>query len=225
VTRPPARTATERLADELVPFDDPLRAEIAEWLTTSRRFRAFAELHHDKIRKKLRGATDADARLDVRAELRVARLLLADRRIELAYEAYGSARAGPDFSVSFRDAPSLNLEVTRPRGPAIFGPLLTKLRQLPPSRPNAIILALDAGRADVESAVRELRARADAKDDAYFAARGYDDSRAFYQRYLRLGGVIGWRNGKGADLWVNRSARIPLPEPATRAVVASLAAT
>ena len=61
--------------------------ELAGWLGTSSRFRAFAESHGAKIRKKLRSATDADARLDVRAELRVAHLLLADRRFELAFEA------------------------------------------------------------------------------------------------------------------------------------------
>ena len=76
-------TAVQRLADELVPDRGPLHDEIAGWLRSSRRFRAFAEAHREKIRKKLRSATDADARLDVRAELRVANLLLADRRIGL----------------------------------------------------------------------------------------------------------------------------------------------
>ena len=157
----------------------------------------------------------------MRAELRVAHLLLADRRIQLAFEAYGSGRAGPDFSITVRDAPSLNVEVTRPRAAALVGPLLTKVHQLPPSRPNAVVLALEA-HADVDAAVRELRARADARDEAFFTARGFEGSRAFHQRLLRLGGVIAWRDGIGADLWVNRSARISLPEPATRAVVGCL---
>jgi len=216
-------TAAERLADELVPGADSLKDEVAGWLASSRRFRAFAEAHRDKIRKKLRGATDPEARLDVRAELRVAHLLLADRRIELAFEAYGSGRAGPDFSVTFRDAPSLNLEVTRPRTVTLVGPLLAKLPQLPPSRPNAVVLAVEA-RADVAAAIHELRERADAKDEPFFTARGYDGSKAFHQRLLRLGGVIAWRDGAGADLWVNRSARVLLPERDARAVVACLSA-
>jgi len=219
-----APSAITRLADDLVRTDDSLNHELASWLASSRRFRAFAETHRDKIRKKVRGATDPDALLDVRAELLVAHLLLADRRIELAFEAYGSGRPGPDFSLTFRDAPSLNLEVTRPRSAAMVGPLLTKVRQLPPSRANAVVLALESRSAasDVAATVRELRERADRTDDAFFASRGFDGARAFHQRLLRLGGVIAWRDGAGADLWLNRSARIPLPEAATRAVVACL---
>ena len=87
--------------------------ELLEWLAGSPRFRAFAETHRDKIRKKFRGATDAESLRDVRAELQTARLLLADRRIELAYEAYGSGKGGPDFTVTFRGARSFNLEVTQ----------------------------------------------------------------------------------------------------------------
>jgi hypothetical protein len=61
--------------------------ELVEWLASSARFRAFAKAHRDKIRKKIRGAADLDSVRDVRAELRTARLLLGDRRIELAFEA------------------------------------------------------------------------------------------------------------------------------------------
>ena len=68
---------------------------MVEWLAGSPRFRAFAEAHRDKIRKKIRGAADPEALRDVRAELATARLLLADRRIELAFEAYGSGKTGP----------------------------------------------------------------------------------------------------------------------------------
>lgn len=224
MSRGEALTAVARLARDLVPDAGALHDEIAGWLASSRRFRSFAELNRDKVRKKVRGATDDAARLDVRAELHVAYLLLADRRIDLAFEAYGSGRAGPDFSLTFRDAPSMNLEVTRPRTTALVGPLLTKLHQLPPSRPNAVVFALDheLASADVAAAVRELRARADARDDAFFAERGFDGSRAFYQRYLRLGGAIAWSEETGAAAWINHSARIPLPDPATRAVVTCL---
>jgi len=217
-------TAVSRLADELVREDDPFHDELAAWLASSRRFRAFAEAHRDKIRKKVRVAIDSQALHDVRAELHVARLLFEDRRIGLAFEAYGSGRAGPDFSLAFRDAPSLNLEVTRPRTTSLAGPILTKLHQLPPSRPNAVVLALadDPAAPDVGETVRELRVRADGKEDAFFASRGFDGARAFHQRLLRLGGVIAWREGAGAEVWLNKSARIALPEAATRAVVACL---
>ena len=153
--------------------------ELLEWLAGSPRFRAFAEAHRDKIRKKFRGATDAESLRDVRAELQTARLLLADRRIELAFEAYGSGKGGPDFTVTFRGARSFNLEVTRPhRVPdagGLGGALLAKLRQLPPSAANAILFAIDGDSAealDVDAAARALRSRADAKDEAFFTTRG-----------------------------------------------------
>ena len=139
-------TAVERLAHQLSGRDpgDPLSQELVEWLAGSARFRAFAEAHRDKIRKKVRGAADPDSLRDVRAELRTARLLLADRRIELAFEAYGSGKTGPDFTITFRGARSFNLEVTRlrrlPDATGLGASLLAKLRQLPPSAPNAVLV-------------------------------------------------------------------------------------
>jgi hypothetical protein len=209
--------------------------ELAGWIGGSTRFRAFVHAHSDKIRKKLRGAPDPEARRDVRAELRVAHLLLADRRIELAFEAYGSRRAGPDFTVTFRGKRSLNLEVTRLRGEpgpaAIGGHVLTNLHQLPPSLPNALLVAIDAESAqavDVAAAIRWLRARADKKDEAFFADRGLKGTRAFYERILRLGGVFLWCEGAAADgraaLWINRSARVVLPDGAAQACVGRLRA-
>jgi hypothetical protein len=231
-------TALERLAHDLLDrvTPDPMAEELVSWLAGSARFRAFAQAHRDKIRKKLRGATDAEARRDVRAELRVAHLLLADRRFELAFEAYGSGKPGPDFTVGFRGERRFNLEVTRLRGtPGAAGhggQLLAKLRQLPPSVPNAVLVAIEGEGAeafDVAAAVRGLRARADAKDDPFFASRGFKGTRDFYQRLLRLGAVLVWCEpaiGEArAALWSNRSARIALPERAARAALACLRAT
>ena len=224
----------ELLVDHLFAYAvaEPMADDVAAWLAGSKRFRAFAEAHRDKIRKKLRGATDAEARLDVRAELRVAHLLLADRHVELAFEAYGSTTGGPDFTVTYRGERSFNLEVTRQRrspesGHA--GPLLAKLRQLPPSAPNAVLVAIEGDRADafdVAGAVRALRARADAKDEALFTSRGLRGTRGFYERFLRLGSVLTWSEGAAGDAragaWTNRSARIPVPERALRACLACL---
>jgi hypothetical protein len=223
-------TAIERLVRYL--FDapgagvaagaDPLATELTAWLTASPRFRTFAEAQRDKIRKKLRGAADSEARRDVRAELRTAHFLLSERRIELAFEAYGSGKPGPDFTVSFRGEGSFNLEVTRMRrnpDVASYGwALLAKLRQLPPSAPNAVVLATDSDGADavdVDAATRALRARADRKDEEFFVGRGFDGTRGFYERFLRLGAVFVLgeaASGEGrASLWLNRSARIALP--------------
>ncbi|HVQ23111.1 MAG TPA: hypothetical protein VMT36_07535, partial [Candidatus Saccharimonadia bacterium] len=145
----PRGTAVERLVSDLYGGgpEDPMAEELAGWLATSARFRSFAEAHRDKIRKKLRSARDADALRDVRTELQVAHLLLADRRIELVYEAFGARKGGPDFTATYRGGRSFNVEVTRVRGDAGSvvhgGPLLAKLRQLPPSVPNALVLAID----------------------------------------------------------------------------------
>ncbi len=148
----PPGPAVERLAHDL--FDrgpgDPLTEELAGWFAGSVRFRAFADAHRDKIRKKLRTAASAEALRDVRVELRVARLLLADRRVELAFEAYCSGRVG----------------------------------------------------------------------------RGFEGTRGFYERYLRLGAVLVWcEAAAGAarvGLWINRSARIAVPERAARACLQCL---
>lgn len=212
-----------------------MAVELAGWLAGSARFRAFADAHRSKIRKKLRGAADAEARRDVRAELRAAHLLLADRRIELAFEAYGSGKVGPDFTVTFRGERTLNLEVTRlrraPDAAGSGGQLLAKLRQLPPSVPNVVIVAIEGDSAEalnVAGATRALRAQADAKDEAFFISRGFEGTRGFYERYLRLGGVLVWCETAAGDaralLWTNRSARIALPERAARACLLCLRA-
>jgi hypothetical protein len=107
--------------------------------------------------------------------------------------------------------------------------ILGKLRQLPPSIPNLLVVALatpSGSGVDVDAAVRALRSRADRKDEAFFIGRGFAGSRGFYERFLRLGGVVAWREdaaeGDRAALWINRSARIAVPERAARAVTALL---
>jgi hypothetical protein len=228
-------TAVERLAhylDDRHP-GDPISLELVGWLAGSARFRAFAETYRDKIRKKLRGAVDAEALRDVRAELQTARLLLADRRIDVAFEAYGSGKTGPDFTVTFRATRTFNLEVTRLRRlPDAAGTglaLLAKLRQLPPSAPNAVLFAIEgtfADALDIAAATRALRSRADAKDEPFFTGRGFDGTRGFYERYLRLGAVFVLCEGVDGDarasLWTNRSARIPMPASAANACLRCL---
>ena len=236
MTRATPPTAVERLALDLTDGpDDPLTAELRGWLSGSAPFRSFAEAHRDKIRKKVRKAADPDAVRDVRTELLVAHRLLGDRRFDVAFEAYGSGHVGPDFTVSFRAARAFNLEVTRlRRAPSDAGAgssLLTKLRQLPPSVPNAVLLAIDgdsAAAVDMDAIVPTLRARADAKDEAFFDRRGLDGSRGFHERFARLGGVLVWCEAAAGDdrvsLWTNRSARIAVPERAIGAAVACLRA-
>lgn len=227
-------TAVERLALELVGSDShEIAEELRSWLAGSRRFRAYCETHRDKIRKKLRGAADPEARRDVRAELAVAHRLLEDRRIELAFEAYGSGKPGPDFTVWFRGGRSFNLEVTRPRrgtdSARAAATILAKLRQLPPSVPNALLVAIEGDTPaafDVDAAVGELRERANVTDEPFFARRGLAGTREFNLRYRRLGAVVVWCEAAIGDEraapWVNASTRIAVPERALRACLASL---
>jgi hypothetical protein len=97
VTKETAPAASvERLARELYERDpdDPFARELVAWLAGSAPFRG-SPRPTDKIRKKPPHRRGRRPLLDVRAELGAAHLLLADRRIELAYEAYGSATPGP----------------------------------------------------------------------------------------------------------------------------------
>lgn len=222
---PAPTTRVERLVDVL--FDgareESLAIDVADWATGSNRFRDFLETHRDKIRKKFRTATDPEARRDVRTELRVAQLLLADRHLKLAFEARGSTAGGPDFTVTYRGERPFNLEVTRIRGAPesadLARSLLTKLRQLPPGVPNAVLASIDgktASALDVVTTVRELRRRADAQDEAVLHRAGFATTRAFYDRFLRLGAIVTWCEGAAADAraaaWANPSARVALPD-------------
>ena len=217
------------LADASEP--DATSAQLAAWLAASPRFRAFVEANRDKVRKKLRGATTPEATLDVLAELRVARLLLADRRLDLTFEAYGAGRRGPDFTVTFRAGRAFNVEVTRRHGAgdAVLEPaILGKLRQLPPSASNVLVVAMSQDEVpDPAAVMRDLRARADRREDERFEAFGLDGSRAFHSGFLRLGAVIAVSAGEGRPTqvahWSNAGARIPLPDPALRALLAALA--
>jgi hypothetical protein len=93
-----------------------LSGELFQWMESSTRFTAFVETYRDKIRKKLRGTRDPESMLDVRGELEVAYGLLNDRRLDVVYEPYASAkRRGPDFSVTYRSNLGFNIEVARIR--------------------------------------------------------------------------------------------------------------
>jgi len=195
--------AVDRLAAYLVD-GSPASVALVAWLNVSPRFRAFVEVNRDKVRKKLRGAADPAALRDVLAELDVARRLLANRRVELTYEAYGAGKRGPDFTVTFRAAHRFNLEVTRPRsGDDLAGTVLAKLPQLPADLANVVLVSLDAPPADFVDAMRTLKSRADGRP---------------YQR--RTGVVVA--APAGALAWPNPEARLPLLEGAETACLRAL---
>jgi len=202
--RPPSArrgSAWSKKTDELVMHiaagsPPSLRFELGHWIEDSPRFAEFVVVHRDKIRKKLRTAAD-EARLDVRAELLVARLVLADRRFEVAFEAYGSHQRGPDLSVAYRVNQRFNLEVTRLRTASEVDPtrlavvVAAKVHQLPSEVPNALVITgrgLAVTEEDLSAATRQLKQRTDARDDAFFAARGLRDARQFYAQFVLLAG-------------------------------------
>ena len=158
--------------------------------------------------------------------------LLSDRRMDLAFEAYGSRVAGPDFTVTFRGVTRFNVEVTRRRGAAdgaaVADAVVTKLRQLPPSIANVLVVVVDrpVAVADVDDAIRTLRASVDARHPATLARVRAADPRAFYERFLRLAGVIAFADegpdGPRAAVWPNPSATIALDPTTIRAVVRAL---
>src|SRR5436309_11088529 len=100
------------------PSDSSLASEIGPWLVASPRFRAFAEIYRDKIRKKARGVRDDEGRRDLAFELAIASRLLEERRFVPEYESYGAGHRGPDFRVTFRSRLRFNVEVRRLRRPA-----------------------------------------------------------------------------------------------------------
>jgi hypothetical protein len=170
--------------------------------------------HQDKVRKKL-SADDEEARLDVRAELLVAKQLLADRRFELAFEAYGAQQRGPDLSVTFRANLRFNLEVTRLRGTGnveiakVANVIAGKLRQLPSDAPNALVIAGEA-----------LGLTAERVADAAHMLRSRSVGQLVAQ-YLRLGGVFvldETPETPTGGFWGNPEARRPLPHELIAAV-------
>ena len=149
MTRPTTPSPSiERLAATLMPvgLDGPFASSCSCGWQARRGSERSPRRNRAKIHKKLSGARDDESLRDVRAELQVAHLFLADRRIELAYEAYGSGKAGPDFTITYRATRTLNVEVTRmrrvPDAAGVAESIVAKLRQLPPSVPNALVLAV-----------------------------------------------------------------------------------
>jgi hypothetical protein len=193
------------------------QSELAQWLESSSRFSAFLTANKDKVRKKLTTSDDEETRLDVRAELRIAYLLLNDRRFELGFEAYGAHQVGPDLTVTFRANQRFNLEITRIRGDdmapgdtRIANVVAGKLRQLPADLPNALVVstALPLTEEALVAATRLLKSNADRARDVH-------------TRLLRLGGIFAVSDSS-AVFMPNREARHALTKEAIGACLTAL---
>jgi hypothetical protein len=207
--------------------ESPLVAEVGPWLAASPRFRAFAEMYRDKIRKKARGLREDEARRDFAFELAIAARLVEDRRFALEYESYGMDKRAPDFRVAFRSGTRINVEVRRLRRRAptdaladparITRAVCDKLGQLPPSMINVLVLGADGPPSAADAlapAMLYLQDRAAQKDEAFFRQRGFTGSRDFLRHYQRLSGALWLTGAPGAlqaSLWRNPQARHPLP--------------
>ena len=219
------------------PLADSVRPELASWLAERRRFVALLSANRDKIRKKLGSAAGDAALLDVRAELLVAALLSADPRFEVAFEAYGAGRRGPDLAVVFRRNQRFNVEVTRLRSQTaedgssemrLARAIAAKLAQLKPGMPNVVALVGDSvvPAETVSGAVRTLKGRAGHRDTALQPPGGplykpderdAPNIRALHALYARLSAVASVAE-PGGELWISPDARHPLPRPAAVAL-------
>jgi hypothetical protein len=209
-----------------------LSAEFETWMKRSRRFRAFAETHRAKIRKKLRNLRDEQGLRDVYVELATAHWLSSDLRFTIEYEQYGLGKVrAPDFTVTFRTHTLFNVEVTRLRVSRTnteavdLSDLLTnklmeavcdKLGQMPPSSINLLMITSDViiPENTLIRALTQLRALAEQKEELYFMRRSFENARDFLRQFARLSAVANWHSPNGAveTVWNNALAKHPLPK-------------
>jgi hypothetical protein len=213
----------------------PLAVQFDGWVQASPRFRAFAETYRDKIRKKVRGITEAEGYRDLQAELAMAYFLVLERRFVVEYEKYGVGKQrGPDFSITYKTHIRFDVEVTRLRGGQageagsapepgkLVNTLCVKLQQLPPSMMNILALAADDApysgndlasglERGLERGLRLLQERAEHKDEEFFTRRGFLGTRDFFKYYSRLSAIRLVTPDAPPVLRLQPQARHPLP--------------
>jgi hypothetical protein len=190
----------------------------AGWMAASRRFRSFVEINRDKLRKKVRTARDEAALLDLEAEVATAFRLVQERRFGVTWEPLATAGGrSPDFAVDFTTRLRFYVEVTRPRlgtggtgEPAarLSAAICAKLEQLPAGALNVLVLAGPGIlTADVARAMKDLKRRAEQREEDFFTRRGYASARAFIAAAHRVSAILPADGG----LWLNPEADRPLP--------------
>jgi hypothetical protein len=231
------------LIDELLTylFDEQphlLAAPMVTWLASSRRFTAFVNIFHNKIRKKLRATQEMERLLDLRLELETAYLLLQERSLSLIYEPPTGARArGPDFAVTYTTSRLFMVEVTRglaqaqelefPGQPApirsmagewLADMVCSKLSQLLPKHTNILLVSVETPSITQDSlraAMLNLQQRAERNDAAVVQQNRFRDRAHFFQHYQRLSELLVrgplLHSGEPLISWVNPQAKYPLP--------------
>jgi hypothetical protein len=217
-----------------------LHAQCLEWLQATR-YRAFVDDQRDKIRRKVRGASDEESLRDLWAELAVAERLLRHRHVALEYERYAAEKhRGPDFTVTYTTKLRFNVEVRRLRTfPTMIRwleVLCDKLGQMPASSINVLYVAAslpDAVRSapedqtsfDLAATMAQIRLAAERREDRLFQRCGIESdgrvapSRGYLQSLLRLSAIVLWQGwdtaiGGRADIWKNDQAKFPIPREA-----------
>ena len=229
------------LLDELLTylFDGQshlLAAPMETWLASSRRFTAFVNTHHTKIRKKLRAAQEPESLRDLQLELETAYLLLRERSLSLAYEP-GHPQLGrsPDFAVTFTTSLVFMVEVTRLRavqprtaittltdplpGDRFSDMLCSKLGQLLAQRSNLLLVGVEAPHLthrDLHATMLSVQQRAEGNDSTVVHRYGFRDRADFFHHYQRLSALLvrggtPLQAGEPVVVWVNPQAKYPLP--------------
>jgi uncharacterized protein len=207
---------------------------LAPWLATrfsaAPRFVDFIANQRSKVRKKIRLANEPEALRDLVCELAVAALLTEERNFLVSYEPLAAQGSSPDFGVQFKGHTTIYVEVTRAKAGRGEGAvslearlaalICAKLRQLPIGTPALLVLVADGFHVqglDIDAAMRLLRQRAEAKDDAFFAFRGLAGAKAFYKQVVALSAVVILStSGVPGVVWQHRLARHPLPPAVLR---------
>lgn len=208
--------------------------ELLDWIESSPRFMAFAEMYRDKIRKKIRVSSDRERLLDLRGELEAAYRLLGDRRLEVEYEPYASAKErGADFAVRYRVNTRFNVEIarmhantlefadTRRNEERVLRIVLEKLGQMQINKPNLLVINVNekvAKEIDLGKLMQGIKDKADRGDETFYAHSRYSKPAEFYKHFLRLNAVLFWE--PNAQLWINKQAKVGLDEKILRLIKA-----
>lgn len=230
--------------DEFLPqllADDPygLTPAFRQWLMASRRFRAFAESYQSKIRAKLRTAGDEEALQDLLFELTIARWLLQEKRLQVAYELQPVRTApGPDFTVTFTTKSIFHVEVTRIRPPVpaerttpvsstldpqkLLYVILGKLTQIKPAAANLLLIGLPADAVTgvtLDEVMKQMKQRITGNDATFLARSRLRTPGEFFKQVHALSGILLYGVAPSTSvaptataplLWLNKEARYPL---------------
>jgi hypothetical protein len=228
--------------DEFLPqllADDPygLTPDLRQWLMASRRFRTFAESYQSKIRAKLRTVGDEEALQDLLFELTIARWLLQEKRLQVAYEQQPVRTApGPDFTVTFTTKTIFHVEVTRIRPPVpaecetasslaldpqkVLHVILGKLTQIKPGAANLLLIGLPPDAVTgvtLDDLMKQMKQRITRNDVAFLARSRLRTSGDFFKQLHALSGILLYGIAPLTPgvataplLWLNKEARYPL---------------